>query len=307
MAQLSNDSTGRGFTHVSRIDLDSFNEISGNATQTLTLFTGDNAMLRSALILVPDNILADGVIQAQVGDAGAANEFILGTTISGLGSDAGVVAVADLGDVAARSNSNDYNKLLGNPGLAIDTNFDIKAGNDFDVIAGGYVYTIAADTSFDTGTTEVIAADKFGVGLCSVTGDGTTYVTWFSPYDDEAAAIAAAVELFSEEVDGAVGVGFVTVQTGDGVSWTAGTDALETGTGGTPSVGTNYYNYSPAEGVQLADHNNTAAALSLVANGKEIDTSVTCSLALSTGDWSSNNGAEFFVLLDIATPELLAK
>ena len=310
MAQLSNDSTGRGFTHVSRIDLDSFNEISGNATQTLTLFTGDNAMLRSALILVPDNILADGVIQAQVGDTGATDEFIAETQISGLGAPGpGIVATANYTGTSAVNTLTleDYSRPFSNPAFAIDTNFDVLNASAIDFSVDGYLHTLAANTNFDTLAVREIAADLWGVAALSVDADGTTYVDW-GTYDyatEQQAKGVGASELIA--ISGECRCGFVTVLTGSGVTWTAGTDALEGGTGGNPATTTNYYSWSGSDRSLTTDLHAIYAALPLVTNGKEIDTSVTCSLALSTGDWSSNNGAEFFVLLDIATPELLAK
>jgi len=306
MSTLSNDSIGRGFTHVSRIDLDSFNQITGNASQTITLFTEDNARLLSASILCPEDLTSSSdVISASLGDSGSTDAFITSTTISGLGADAGVVATADIDGVAAAPDTI-VDSIMGNPGLAIDTNFDIKAANAFDILIAGYAYTLAADTSFDTGTAAVITADKWGCAVCSTDDAGSTSVDWLHPYDSEAEAIAAGVALISSAgISGELAVGFATVLTGSGVTWTAGTDALQGGTGGTPSADTNYYNYSPSYAATAAQTAAIMTGLGTVTNGKAITTSVNLTLALDGGNWSANNGAEFFVLMNIATPEAL--
>ena len=302
MAKLSNSETGRGFTHVSRIDLEQFRTISGNASQVVTLFAGDNARLESASILCPNNLTSStDTIRAILGDSSDTDAFIKSTAISGLGSDAGVVAVADIDGVFAPS-VGDYDRILGNPGLVIDTNFDVKAANAFDVVVGGYMYTVAANAAFDTGTSEEITADKWGSGLCSVDADGTTYVDWGASYDSEAEAISFAESAARAGATGDVAVGYITVLTGSGATWTAGTDALEGGTGGTPSDDTNYYNYSVTESAIVSEVSGLIDGLAAVTNGKAITTRVDLTLTLSGGNWSANNGAEFYVLMNIATP-----
>lgn len=129
---------------------------------------------------------------------------------------------------------------LGNPGFAIDTNFDVKNANAITYLNGGTLKTLSANTSFNTGTSKVITADKWGAALLSLDSTGTATVTYATgnAYDSEALAIAAlTVPAATHTV-----LGYVTIQTGSGVTWTAGTDALQGGTGGTPSVDTNYYN-----------------------------------------------------------------
>lgn len=129
--------------------------------------------------------------------------------------------------------------VVGNPGLAIDTNFDVQAANAFDIVSGGLYFTVAAGADFDTGTAEVLAADKWGVALLSVSTGGTGYLQWTGvDWATEAAAIAG---LDAITPTGAVVVGYVTVKTAAGQTWTAGTDALQGGTGGNPSSDTNYY------------------------------------------------------------------
>jgi len=141
--------------------------------------------------------------------------------------------------LVARLAASDGAFVLGNPGFAIDTNFDVKNVNAFDIVSGGLLYTISADTSFDTGTTKVITADSWAAALLSVDSDGTAYLQWAAEAATEADAIAM---LDGITPTGDVVVGYVTVLTDSGVTWTAGTDALEGGTGGGPSDDTNYYN-----------------------------------------------------------------
>lgn len=129
--------------------------------------------------------------------------------------------------------------LLGNPALAIDTNFDVQTGAAVDMVIGGLLYTLASGTSFDTGTSKVLTADTWGAALLSVDSDGTAYLQFAAgDYATEAAAIAGLDALTPT---GECVVGYVTILTGSAVTWTAGTDALQGGTGGTPSADTNYY------------------------------------------------------------------
>lgn len=130
---------------------------------------------------------------------------------------------------------------LGNPGFAINTNFDVKNGNAISYVNGGTVKTLSANTNFDTGTTATIAASKYGVGVLSVNSSGTGVVTWFTAsgagYASEALAIAAITAPSATETV----LGYVTVQA-HASGFTAGTDALTTGTGGNVATATTYYN-----------------------------------------------------------------
>jgi len=124
--------------------------------------------------------------------------------------------------------------------FVVDTNFDIKNSVAFDIVSGGLFYTIAADTNFDTGTTEALAIDTWGIGILTVTTAGVGTVTWAGvDYATEAAAIAALDSIAVPA--GEIFLGYVTVLTDSGATWTAGTDALQGGTGGGPSDDTNYY------------------------------------------------------------------
>jgi len=130
-------------------------------------------------------------------------------------------------------------RALGNPGFAINTNFDVANANALSYLNNGVLKTLAATTVFDTGTTKVIAANRWGIALLSLNASGAAVLTWAaSDFATEAAAIAALSAVPSANTP----LGYVTVLTGAGVTWTAGTDALQGGTGGTPSVTTKYTN-----------------------------------------------------------------
>lgn len=142
--------------------------------------------------------------------------------------------------LVARLAASDGAFVLNSPKLVIDTNFDVKNSVAFDMVSGGKIYSVAADQSFDTGTSKVITADAWAAALLSIDVDGTTtYLQWATEAANEAAAIA---QLDAITPTGDVVIGYVTVLTDSGVTWTAGTDALQGGTGGGPSDDTNYYN-----------------------------------------------------------------
>lgn len=137
------------------------------------------------------------------------------------------------------------NRTFENPTFAIDTNFDIKNTEPVTFFVGGVAKTLADDTSWDTGTAAVIAANCWGIAILCHSGSATV-LTWAADamsYPTEAAAIAALGTLSTLAPAAANAcLGYVTVKTGTDVTWTAGTDALEGGAGGTPSSDTNYYN-----------------------------------------------------------------
>jgi len=139
-----------------------------------------------------------------------------------------------------------FNSTSDNPGFAINSNFDIKNGNAITYCVGGVLHSLAATQNFNTGTTANIAADKWGIAI--LTHDGTTAtVTWAQAstamaYASEALAIAALGTGNLIPASGFASLGYVTVKTASGDTWTAGTDALEGGTGGNASSDTNYYN-----------------------------------------------------------------
>lgn len=129
---------------------------------------------------------------------------------------------------------------LGNPTFAIDTNFDVKSTEPISYTNGGTLKTLADNTNFNTGTAQIIAINKWSSALLSVNASGTGVVTWSATLNaaSEALAIAALPALPATSTP----LGYITVLTGSGVTWTAGTDALTGGTGGTPATTTNYYN-----------------------------------------------------------------
>ena len=140
----------------------------------------------------------------------------------------------------------DRNRTFDNPAFAIDTNFDIKNTEPITYWVNGVAKTLADDVSFDTGTTATITALKWGIAILTHNGSTAT-VTWaVSPgpmaYASEALAIAALGRISTLiPASGFSSLGYVTVLAGASL-WTAGTDALEGGSGGTASTDTNYYN-----------------------------------------------------------------
>lgn len=132
-------------------------------------------------------------------------------------------------------------RVLGNPGLVIDTNFDVKNGTAIAYINGGTLKSLSANTNFDTGTAATIATAKWGVAVLTVTSAAATAVTWFTASGAGYASEAAAIAAITAPAATSTVVGYVTVLAA-GSTWTAGTDALQGGTGGTPATTTNYYN-----------------------------------------------------------------
>lgn len=172
-------------------------------------------------------------LDAYVVDGGAAGNI----TVTGIAVKDRLTAVVALGAAGAQPNY-----PLGPANFEISTNFDIQNGDAFNMIAAGVPVTIATDQAFDTGTTATTAIDTWIAAILSIDADGTTHVDYGAADQvDEAAAIASlAVVVASGEVT----LGYVTILTDSGATWTAGTDALQGGTGGGPSDDTNYYNDS---------------------------------------------------------------
>lgn len=133
------------------------------------------------------------------------------------------------------------NQVLNNPVFTLVSNFDVKNDEAIQYLNGGVLKTpIAADQTWNTGTAQIIAIDKWSSALLSIAANATLTVTWSETLD--AASEAAAIAALPAIPAGHTPAGYITVKTGDGVTWTAGTDALKTGTGGTPAAETNYYN-----------------------------------------------------------------
>ena len=139
---------------------------------------------------------------------------------------------------------------LGNPGFAISTNFDVKNANAISYINGGTVKTLGANTNFDTGTTKTCTGSKYQAAVLSVDASGTGIVTWAptAVYNSEAAAIAALTGpgAATETV-----LGYFTIQA-HASGFTAGTDALTTGSGGNVCTATTYYNSINPNTLQIA-------------------------------------------------------
>jgi hypothetical protein len=149
------------------------------------------------------------------------------------------------------------NHPLGNPGLAIVSNFDVQNANAISYVLAGKLYTLSANQTCDTGS-QAIAADKWGIMLVSVNASGSLTGTWSVDHADEATAIANLPAVPANEV----AIGYVTVKTAAGQSWTAGTDALKGGTGGNPASETNYYNMYDVENITAAVSSSPPATLS---------------------------------------------
>lgn len=128
---------------------------------------------------------------------------------------------------------------LGNPSFAISTNFDVLNNAAIDYTNNGTLKTLAQYTNFDSGTTKTIAGSKWGAALLSVNASGAGVVTWATGagYDTEAEALAALVLPNATHTP----LGILAVQA-HASGFTAGTDALQGGTGGNVSPDTNYYN-----------------------------------------------------------------
>lgn len=138
-----------------------------------------------------------------------------------------------------------WNSAWGSGQFGISSNFDVTNAQAILTYINGLPSSVKVSSAFDTGTTAIITADKWGIAI--LTWDGTTpTVTWASTgathmaYASEAAAIAALGTGNLVPATGFVSLGYVTVLTGSGVTWTAGTDALAGGSGGTAATTTHY-------------------------------------------------------------------
>jgi len=149
----------------------------------------------------------------------------------------------------------------GNPALAISSNFDVKTGGACVVSIDGVLKNVAVSAACDTGTAETIPAGKWNVFLVSASVSGALASTWgaaSAAYTTEALAIAALPAAPASRAP----VGYVTVKAHATAGFTAGTDALKTGIGGTVAAETNYYNLAdPAVTVSAAVSTSSEAAL----------------------------------------------
>ena len=149
---------------------------------------------------------------------------------------------------------------LGNPTLAIDTNFDIKTTEPISYLNGGTLKTLADNFNFDTGTSKTIASSQWAAAVLSVAASGSAVVTWTATAASEAAAIALIALATATETP----VGYVTVNA-HASGFTAGTDALAGGTGGNVATATNYYNTINANAIQVGAAVSTSAESALAA------------------------------------------
>ena len=135
----------------------------------------------------------------------------------------------------------------GNPALAIDTNFDVQSANACEVSIDGTLASVAAATC-DTGTAASFAAATWGIFLVSSDSAGSLTATWDdnsnAGFASEALAIAALPAAPASEAP----IGYVTVLAHASNTFTAGTDALQGGTGGNVSADTNYFNLADPQG-----------------------------------------------------------
>jgi hypothetical protein len=134
------------------------------------------------------------------------------------------------------------NRLLGNPALAIDTNFDVKNGSAYDYMLGGLAYSDAANGNCDTGTTATFPTTTWGIFKVSVDSSGTLTATWATNSSAGYATEALAIAALPDTPSGELCIGYVTVQAHGTGQFLAGTDALQGGSGGDVSQDTNYYN-----------------------------------------------------------------
>ncbi len=143
------------------------------------------------------------------------------------------------------------------PALAIDTNFDVKNTEQTTFVAGSVFYTLDDNVSCNTGTTKTLGASKWGAFAVEASSASALSANWAaSDYASEALALAAAKAL-TPTASKCV-IGFVTVQAHSS-GFTAGTDALTTGTGGNVAAATNYYNLAVPTFTAVSSSTETSA------------------------------------------------
>jgi len=151
----------------------------------------------------------------------------------------------------------------GNPALAIDTNFDVQAAAACVVSIDGVLKSVAATTTCDTGTTATFPQGTWGIFLVSCDDTDSLNATWDDNSQAGHASEAAAIAALPAAPASQAPVGYVTVQAHASNSFTAGTDALQGGTGGNASPDTNYYNLAdPASTISAAVSSSAPATLS---------------------------------------------
>lgn len=139
---------------------------------------------------------------------------------------------------------------LGNPTLAVESNYDVQNSTAYDYAIDGVLYTDASGGSCDTGTSVHCAIAYWNVMLVSVDTSAALTGTWPSGttgYVTEAEAIANLPDVPSGEC----AIGYVTIQANAADTFLAGTDGLNDGSGGNKAQGTNYYNLSDVNNLSL--------------------------------------------------------
>lgn len=145
--------------------------------------------------------------------------------------------------------------VAGKPGLARSTNFDVATGAILYTAFAGALLSVASGAVCDTGTAATFPAGKWGIFNVSCNSSGTLTATWATAasagYTSEALAIAALPATPAGEVS----LGYVTVRAHASNTFTAGSDALASGTGGNAAQTTTYYDSTaldPASAVGAA-------------------------------------------------------
>lgn len=161
--------------------------------------------------------------------------------------------IAMIAELASRSRANttylNY-QATSNPGFQIQSNFDVSNSLAFSYTNNGVIKNEAVTQTWDTGTAATIATAKWGVALLSETSAGTKTVTWFTNAGAGYASLALAVAAITDPGATQTLLGYVGVLAA-GSTWTAGTDALAGGAGGTPATTTTYVNTSNPNSLRL--------------------------------------------------------
>ena len=181
--------------------------------------------------------------------------------------------------------------VSGNPGFAIDTNFDIKNGTAVYYTNGGTLKTLAANTNFNTGTAKTIASSQWAAAVLSVDASGNGVVTWTADAASEAAAIALIAAPTATETL----MGYATVQA-HASGFTAGTDALATGTGGNVATTTTYYNTINANTVMIGAAVSTSSEAALAAGDPAAGPATLTAGAPTAGPASLSNSTAITLL-----------
>lgn len=184
---------------------------------------------------------------------------------------------------------------LGNPAFVIDTNFDVKNGNAISYLNGGTLKTLSANSNFDTGTAATVAGSQFAAAMLTVNASGTGVVTWATAagagYASEAAAIAAlAAPATTDTV-----LGYFTMQA-HASGFTAGTDALATGTGGNVALATTYYNSINGNTLMIGAAVSTSSEAALAAGDPTASAATITAAAASAGPATLSNSTALTLL-----------